>query len=133
MGIADVSKKAGEMWKGLAADKKKSYGDRAEEAKKRYAAYIATSKGASALKAYKEGIAKAKAPLAAKDEKAKAKKAAAKAKAKARAAAKKEKLKALKEKKKAKAVEAKAAKVAKTGKAKAAKTAKIAKKKAAKA
>merc|ERR1712014_83082 len=79
--------------------KKKSYADKAAEAKKKYSAYIATGKGAAALKAYKEGIAKAKAPLAAKDEKAKAKKAAAKAKAKARAAAKKLKLKALKEKK----------------------------------
>jgi len=108
--IAEVSKKAGEMWKGLAADKKKTYGDRAAEAKKKYAAYVATGKGAAALKAYKEGIAKAKAPLKAKDEKTLAKKAAAKAKAKAKAAAKKEKLKALKEKKKAKAVAAKAAK-----------------------
>merc|ERR1712232_1373098 len=85
--VAEVSKKAGEMWKSLAADKKKSYGDRALEAKKKYAAYIATGKGAAALKAYKEGIAKAKAPLKAKDEKAIAKKAAAKAKAKAKAAA----------------------------------------------
>merc|ERR1712014_569825 len=108
--IAEVSKKAGEMWKGLAADKKKAYGDRAAEAKKKYVAYVATGKGAAALKAYKEGIAKAKAPLKAKDEKAMAKKAAAKAKAKAKAAAKKEKLKALKEKKKAKAVAAKATK-----------------------
>merc|ERR1711959_55455 len=129
--IAEVSKKAGEMCKGLAADKKKSYGDRAEEAKKKYAAYIATGKGASALKAYKEGIAKAKAPLKAKDEKAMAKKAAAKAKAKARAAAKKEKLKALKGKKKAKAVAAKAAKAAKVKKAKAAAAAKKEKKKSA--
>merc|ERR1711877_16828 len=87
--IAEVSKKAGEMWKGLAADKKKTYGDRAAEAKKKYVAYVATGKGAAALKAYKEGIAKAKAPLKAKDEKALAKKAAAKAKAKAKAAAKK--------------------------------------------
>merc|ERR1711972_878313 len=131
--IADVSKKAGEMWKGLPDEKKKVYGDRALEAKKKYAAYIATGKGAAALKAYKDGIAKAKAPLKATDEKAKARKAAAKAKAKAKAAAKKEKLKALKEKKKAKAVAAKAAKVAKTGKAKAAKAAKLAKKKALKA
>merc|ERR1712187_736044 len=106
--IAEVSKKAGEMWKGLAAEKKKTYGDRAAEAKKKYVAYVATGKGAAALKAYKEGIAKAKAPLKAKDEKTLAKKAAAKAKAKAKAAAKKEKLKALKEKKKAKAVAAKA-------------------------
>merc|ERR1719281_706745 len=91
--VAEVSKKAGEMWKGLAADKKKVYGDRAEEAKKKYAAYIATGKGAAALKAYKDGIAKAKAPLKAKDEKAIAKKAAAKAKAKAKAAAKKKEAK----------------------------------------
>merc|ERR1719379_3412873 len=96
--IAEVAKKAGEMWKGLATDKKKTYADRAAEAKKKYVAYVATGKGAAALKAYKEAIAKAKAPLKAKDEKAIAKKAAAKAKA----AAKKEKLKALKEKKKAK-------------------------------
>merc|ERR1712176_1575699 len=129
--IAEVSKKAGEMWKGLAADKKKTYGDRAEEAKKKYLAYIATGKGAAALKAYKEGIAKAKAPLIAKDEKAMAKKAAAKAKAKAKAAAKKEKLQALKEKKKAKAVAAKAAKAAKVKKVKAAAAAKKEKKKAA--
>merc|ERR1712066_738702 len=126
--VAEVGKKAGEMWKSLPADKKKSYGDRAEEAKKKYAAYIATGKGASALKAYKEAIAKAKAPLKAKDEKAKAKKAAAKANAKAKAAAKKEKLKALKEKKKAKAVAAKTKKAAKAKKAAAAKAAKKAKK-----
>merc|ERR1712178_615895 len=118
--IAEVSKKAGEMWKGLAADKKKTYGDRAAEAKKKYSAYVATGKGAAALKAYKQCIAKAKAPLKAKDEKALAKKAAAKAKAKAKAAAKKEKLKALKDKKKAKAAAAKATKAAKTQKAKAA-------------
>merc|ERR1711870_152773 len=107
--IAEVSKKAGEMWKGLAADKKKTYGDRAEEAKKKYLAYIATGKGAAALKAYKEGIAKAKAPLKAKDEKAMARKAAAKAKAKATAAA-------AKTKKAAKAKKAAAAKAAKKAK-----------------
>merc|ERR1712176_1132581 len=97
--IAEVSKKAGEMWKGLPDDKKKKYADTALEAKKKYAAYIASGKGAAALKAYKEGIAKAKAPLKAKDEKAKAKKAAAKAKA--RAVAAKAKKAAGKEKKKA--------------------------------
>merc|ERR1711988_2058343 len=122
--IAEVGKKAGEMWKSLPADKKKTFADRAQEAKKKYAAYIATGKGAAALKAYKAGIAKAKAPLVAKDEKLKAKKAAAKEKAKAKAAAKKEKLKALKEKKKARAVAAKATKAAKTQKAKAALAAK---------
>merc|ERR1712227_1054686 len=89
--IAVVGKKAGEMWKSLPADKKKTYGDRALEAKKKYAAYVATGKGAAALKAYKAGIAKAKAPLLATDEKLKAKKAAKKAKAKAKAAAKKRK------------------------------------------
>merc|ERR1712048_984285 len=110
--IAEVAKKAGELWKGLPDDKKKKYADSALEAKKKYAAYIATGKGAAALKAYKEGIAKAKAPLKAKDEKAKAKKAAVKEKAKARAAAKKAKLKALRAKAKAKAVAAKAKKAA---------------------
>merc|ERR1711933_408695 len=128
--IAEVGKKAGEMWKSLPADKKKTYGDRALEAKKKYSAYVATGKGAAALKAYKAGIAKAKAPLIAKDEKLKAKKAAKKEKAKAKAAAKKEKLKALKEKKKAKAVAAKAAKAAKVQKAKAALAAKKEKKQA---
>merc|ERR1712064_201910 len=87
--IAEVGKKAGEMWKSLPADKKKTYADRALEAKQKYSAYVATGKGAAALKAYKEGIAKAKAPLVAKDENLKAKKAAKKAKAKAKAAAKK--------------------------------------------
>merc|ERR1712107_134923 len=122
--IAEVSKKAGEMWKGLPDDKKKQYADSALEAKKKYAAYIATGKGAAALKAYKEGVAKAKVPLKAKDEKSKAKKAAAKAKAKARAAAKKEKVKALKAKAKAKAVAAKAKKAAGKEKKKAAVAAK---------
>merc|ERR1712048_1235597 len=117
--IAEVGKKAGEMWKSLPAEKKKPFGDRAQEALKKYTAYISTGKGAAALKAYKAGIAKAKAPLVAKDEKLKAKKAAAKEKAKAKAAAKKEKLKALKDKKAAKKEKAKAAKAAKNQKAKA--------------
>merc|ERR1712232_146712 len=131
--IAEVGKKAGEMWKSLPADKKKTYGDRALEAKKKYSAYVASGKGAAALKAYKDGIAKAKAPLIAKDQNLKARKAAKKAKAKAKAAAKKEKVKALKAKAKAKAVAKKAAKAAKTEKAKAAKVAKIKKATAAKA
>merc|ERR1712178_603786 len=131
--IAEVSKKAGEMWKSLPADKKKTYADRALEAKKKYSAYVATGKGAAALKAYKAGIAKAKAPLIVKDEKLKAKKAAKKEKAKAKAAAKKEKVKALKAKAKAKAVAKKAAKAAKKEKAKAAKAAKSKKAAAAKA
>merc|ERR1711879_667672 len=117
--IAEVGKKAGEMWKSLLAEKKKTYGDRALEAKKKYSAYVASGKGTAALKAYKAGIAKAKAPLIAKDEKLKAKKAAKKEKAKANAAAKKEKVKALKAKAKAKAVAKKAAKSAKKEKAKA--------------
>merc|ERR1712014_331252 len=124
--IAEVGKKAGEMWKGMSADKKKPFADRAQAAQKTYAAYIATGKGAAALKAYKDGIAKAKAPLLAKDGKLKAKKAAAKAKAKAKAAAKKEKVKAAKAKKVA-------AKAAKAAKKKEAKAKKAAKKKAAKA
>merc|ERR1719408_134194 len=113
--VAEVGKKAGEMWKSLPADKKKTYADRALEAKKKYSAYVATGKGAAALKAYKEGIAKARAPLMAKDDKLKAKKAAAKAKAKAKAAAKKEKKKAAKAKK----VAARAAKATKKKEAKA--------------
>merc|ERR1712176_1008526 len=118
--VAEVSKKAGEMWKGLAADKKKVFADRAQDAQKTYAAYVATGKGAAALKAYKDGIAKAKAPLLAKDGKLKAKKAAAKAKAKAKAAAKKEKEKAAKAAKAAKktAAKAKKAEAAKAKKAK---------------
>merc|ERR1712232_419346 len=124
--VAEVGKKAGEMWKSMTADKKKTFSDKAADAQKKYAAYIATGKGAAALKAYKEGIARAKAPLLAKDGKAAAKKAAAKAKAKAKAAAKKEKAKAAKAKKVA-------AKAAKASKKKAAKAAKAAKKKAAKA
>merc|ERR1712187_322473 len=131
--IAEVGKKAGEMWKSLPADKKKTYGDRALEAKKKYSAYVATGKGAAALKAYKDGIAKAKAPLIAKDENLKAKKAAQKEKAKAKAAAKKEKVKALKAKAKAKAVAKKAATSAKKEKTKAAKAKKVEAKKAAKA
>merc|ERR1712217_454603 len=94
--IAEVSKKAGEMWKGLSAEKKKPFADKAQEAKKTYDAYVATSKGAAALKAYKDAIATARAPLTKKSDAAKAKKAAAKVKAKARAAAAKERVKATK-------------------------------------
>merc|ERR1712014_536380 len=124
--IAEVSKKAGEMWKGLSAEKKKPFADKAQEAKKTYDAYVATGKGAAALKSYKDAIAKARAPLtknsdavkamkAAKAEKAKAKvaakakaKAAKKAKAKAKAAAKAKAKAAKKEKAKAKAAAMKA-------------------------
>merc|ERR1712050_178950 len=82
--IAEVSKKAGEMWKGLSAEKKKPFADKAQEAKKTYDAYVATSKGAAALKSYKDAIAKARAPLTKNSDAAKAKKAAAKVKAKAK-------------------------------------------------
>merc|ERR1712003_483889 len=129
--IAEVSKKAGEMWKGLSAEKKKPFADKAQEAKKTYDAYVATSKGAAALKSYKDAIAKARAPLTKNSDAAKAKKAAAKVKAKA----KREKVQALKEKAKARAAAAKekvkAMKVAKAEKAKA-KVAAKAKAKAAK-
>merc|ERR1712066_770466 len=128
--IAEVSKKAGEMWKGLSAEKKKPFADKAQEAKKTYDAYVATGKGASALKAYKDAIAKARAPLTKNSDAAKAKKAAAKVKAKAKrekakakAAAKKGKVQALKEKAKARAAAAKE-------KVKAMKAAKAEKKKA---
>merc|ERR1712151_1326149 len=128
--IAEVSKKAGEMWKGLSAEKKKPFANKAQEAKKTYNAYVATGKGAAALKAYKDAIAKARAPLTKNSDAAKAKKAAAKVKAKAKrekakakAAAKKGKVQALKEKAKARAAAAKekvkAMKAAKAEKAKA--------------
>merc|ERR1712170_47489 len=141
--IAEVSKKAGEMWKSLSAEKKKPFADKAQEAKKTYDAYVATSKGAAALKAYKDAISKARAPLTKNSDAAKAKKAAAKVKAKAKrekakakAAAKKGKVQALKEKAKARAAAAKekvkAMKAAKA-KAKAAKKAKAKAKAAAKA
>merc|ERR1711979_53203 len=113
--IAEVSKKAGEMWKGLSAEKKKPFADKALEAKKTYDAYVATGKGAAALKAYKDAIAKARAPLTKNSDAVKAKKAAAKVKAKA----KREKAKA-KDMKAAKAEKQKA-KVAAKAKAKAAK------------
>merc|ERR1711953_901478 len=125
--IAEVSKKAGEMWKGLSAEKKKPFADKAQEAKKTYDAYVATSKGASALKAYKDAIAKARAPLTKNSDAAKAKKAAAKAKAKAakkvkakaKAAAKAKAKAAKKDKAKAKAAAKAKAKAAKKEKAKA--------------
>merc|ERR1712187_353968 len=82
--IAEVSKKAGEMWKSLSAEKKKPFADKAQEAKKTYDAYVATSKGAAALKSYKDAIAKARAPLTKNSDAVKAKKAAAKVKAKAK-------------------------------------------------
>merc|ERR1712151_329583 len=131
--IAEVSKKAGEMWKGLSAEKKKPFEDKAQEAKKTYDAYVATSKGAVALKAYKDAISKARAPLTKNSDAAKAKKAAAKAKAKA--ATKKVKVQALKEKAKARAAAAKAkvkAMKAATAEKKKAKVAAKAKAKAAK-
>merc|ERR1712187_555659 len=142
--FAEVGKKAGSMWKSLPADKKKVYTDRAEEAKKKYDAYVATSKGAAALAAYKAAIAKARAPLTKNSDAVKAKKAAAKAKAKAkrekakaRAAAKKGKVQALKEKAKARAAAAKekvtAMKAAKAEKKKAKAAAKAKAKAAAKA
>merc|ERR1712050_318557 len=119
--IAEVSKKAGEMWKGLSAEKKKPFADKALEAKKTYDAYVATSKGASALKAYKDAIAKerAKARAAAAKEKVKAMKAAKAEKAKAKVAAKAKAKAAKKVKAKAKAAAKAKAKVAKKDKAKA--------------
>merc|ERR1712178_235128 len=118
--IAEVSKKAGEMWKGLSAEKKKPFADKAQEAKKTYDAYVATSKGAAALKSYKDAIAKARAPLTKNSDAAKAKKAAAKVKAKAKREKAKAKAKAAKKEKAKAAAAAKAkAKAAKKEKAKA--------------
>merc|ERR1711941_247150 len=58
--VAEVSKKAGEMWKSLSADKKKLYEDRASKAKAEYAAYIAKIKDTEAFKAYKGELALAR-------------------------------------------------------------------------
>merc|ERR1711972_1073275 len=52
--VAEVSKKAGEMWKSLPADKKKVFEDRASKAKAEYAAYIAKIKDTEAFKTYKD-------------------------------------------------------------------------------
>merc|ERR1712107_905699 len=55
--VAEVAKKAGEMWKSLPADKKKLYEDRAIKAKTEYAAYIAKIKDTEGFKAYKDELA----------------------------------------------------------------------------
>merc|ERR1712014_552399 len=52
--VAEVSKKAGEMWKSLPADKKKVYEERASKAKTEYAAYIAKVKDTDAFKTFKD-------------------------------------------------------------------------------
>merc|ERR1712048_1281478 len=58
--VAEVGKKAGEMWKSLSAEKKKVFEDRAVAAKKEYAAYIAKVKDTEAFKAYKGELAVAR-------------------------------------------------------------------------
>merc|ERR1712232_926186 len=58
--VAEVAKKAGEMWKSLSADKKKVYEDRATKAKAEYAAYIAKVKDTEGFKAYKGELAVAR-------------------------------------------------------------------------
>merc|ERR1711904_686286 len=58
--VAEVSKKAGEMWKSLSADKKKAYEDRAVKAKAEYVAYIAKVKDSEGFKAYKDELAVAR-------------------------------------------------------------------------
>merc|ERR1719160_1621735 len=58
--IAEVSKKAGEMWKSLSAEKKKIYEDRAIKAKAEYAAYIAKVKDTEGFKAFKDELAVAR-------------------------------------------------------------------------
>merc|ERR1719363_3275 len=58
--VAEVGKKAGEMWKTLSAEKKKVYEDRASKAKAEYAGYIAKVKDTDAFKAYKGELAVAR-------------------------------------------------------------------------
>merc|ERR1712048_1172659 len=55
--VAEIAKKAGEMWKSLPADKKKVYEERASKAKTEYAAYIAKVKDTEAFKAYRGELA----------------------------------------------------------------------------
>merc|ERR1719428_2157514 len=55
--VAEIGKKAGEMWKALSAEKKKIFEDRASKAKAEYAAYIAKVKDTDAFKAYKGELA----------------------------------------------------------------------------
>merc|ERR1711948_78922 len=104
--VAEIGKKAGSMWKILSAGSKKTYEEKAAKAKKAYDDFVASSKGAAALKAYKDAVVKAKAPLSGTADKAKAKAKAAKEKLAARK-------KALKEKLAAKKAASKAAKKAK--------------------
>merc|ERR1712048_966644 len=131
--VAEVGKKAGEMWKSLPADKKKTYGDRALEAKKKYSAYVSTGKGAAALKAYKDGIAKAKAPLIAKDENLKAKKAAKKREGQSQGGCQKRKGEGFESEGKSQGGCQKGSEISKKEKAKSAKAAKTKKAAAAKA
>merc|ERR1711981_237529 len=58
--VAEIGKKAGEMWKSLSAEKKKAFEDRASKAKTEYAAYIAKIKDTDAFKAYKGELAVAR-------------------------------------------------------------------------
>merc|ERR1712048_167582 len=58
--IAEIAKKAGEMWKSLPADKKKTYEERATKAKAEYASYIAKVKGSEAFQAYMDKKAAAR-------------------------------------------------------------------------
>merc|ERR1712187_935336 len=58
--VAEVGKKAGEMWKSLSAEKKKVYEDRAIKAKAEYMAYIAKVKETEGFKAYKDELAVAR-------------------------------------------------------------------------
>merc|ERR1711904_36269 len=58
--VAEVGKKAGEMWKAMGAEKKKVFEDRASKAKAEYAAYIAKVKDTDAFKAYKGELAVAR-------------------------------------------------------------------------
>merc|ERR1712032_1156218 len=58
--IAEVSKKAGSMWKALSASNKKTYEDSAAKAKEQRAAYIAKVKDSKEFKAYEEEKAAAR-------------------------------------------------------------------------
>merc|ERR1712039_445135 len=60
MGIAEVAKKAGSMWKSLSAGSKKTFEDSAAKAKEQRAAYIAKIKDTKEFKAYEDARAAAR-------------------------------------------------------------------------
>merc|ERR1712224_279776 len=59
----DVSKKGGELWGKLSAKEKEPFEKEAKELKEKYDAYVKSSEGEAAMKAFKEAQASAKADV----------------------------------------------------------------------